>query len=104
VLDKINSADMTGKSVVRIGNVSGITSKYKGNLGQAGIYHGIYIKGGIFDECDIYLPNGDTVYQSFQVLNGKLESEISSVRDAINDNGNNILANPTWDGNLDKWT
>lgn len=98
VLDGLTSPDMTDKTKVRIGNVSGITSKYKGNLGQLGYHHGIYIKGGIFEECDIYLEDGTTVYQSFQIINGKLESEISSIRDAINDNGNNILSNPTMDG------
>ena len=103
VLDGLNSPDMTDKTKVRIGNVSGITSKYKGNLGQLGYHHGIYIKGGIFEECDIYLEDGTTVYQSFQIINGKLESEISSIRDAINDNGNNILSNPTWTAGLDKW-
>lgn len=103
VLDGLTSPDMTDKTKVRLGNISGITSKYKGNLGQLGYHHGIYIKGGIFDECDIYLEDGTTVYQSFQIINGKLESEISSIRDAINDNGNNILSNPTWTGGLDKW-
>lgn len=103
VLDGLTSPDMTDKTKVRIGNVSGITSKYKGNLGQLGYHHGIYIKGGIFEECDIYLEDGTTVYQSFQIINGKLESEISSIRDAINDNGNNILSNPTWTAGLDKW-
>lgn len=103
VLDGLTSPDMTDKTKVRLGNISGITSKYKGNLGQLGYHHGIYIKGGIFDECDIYLEDGTTVYQSFQIINGKLESEISSVRDAINDNGNNILSNPTWTAGLDKW-
>jgi hypothetical protein len=103
VLDGLNSPDMTDKTKVRIGNVSGITSKYRGNLGQLGYHHGIYIKGGIFEECDIYLEDGTTIYQSFQIINGKLESEISSIRDAINDNGNNILSNPTWTAGLDKW-
>ena len=103
VLDGLTSPDMTDKTKVRIGNVSGITSKYRGNLGQLGYHHGIYIKGGIFEECDIYLEDGTTVYQSFQIINGKLESEISSIRDAINDNGNNILSNPTWTAGLDKW-
>jgi len=74
ILDGMTSKDLAGKTKVRLGRLDGLRGIHAGQL--AG--HGIYIKGGIFEESEYYLADGSTVTQTFSIVNGTLNSLIAS--------------------------
>lgn len=100
VLAGMTSADMTDKTAVRMGNMAGIRSRRRGDLSG----YGIYIRGGIFEECDMVMPDGSTIYQTFEAMDGKLTSSIEGLRSDMYVESGNILRNSAFNKNLHYWT
>ncbi|MDD4115873.1 MAG: hypothetical protein PHG27_09835, partial [Massilibacteroides sp.] len=99
VLDGVTDSSMFEKVKVRIGNLAGITTKYGRQLTK----HGIYGVNAVFEDSDIYLSDGTTVEQQFSIMDGKLESEIQSIRNDMSMEYGNILRNSTFSNNSYYW-
>ena len=99
VLDEVSSPQLTADNTkVRIGNLGGLTVNGRTLTG-----HGIYINGGIFQHSTYYLEDGSTIEQTFEVMEGKLRSEIEGVRNDISGEKGNILRNPSFASNTYYW-
>ncbi len=99
VLDGITDSSMFEKVKVRIGNLAGITTKHGRQLTK----YGIYGVNAVFEDSDIYLSDGTTVEQQFTIMDGKLESEIQSIRNDMSMEYGNILRNSTFSNNSYYW-
>lgn len=99
VLDEVTSPQLIADNTkVRIGNLGGLTVNGRTLTG-----HGIYINGGIFQHSTYYLEDGSTIEQTFEVMEGKLRSEIEGVRNDISGEKGNILRNPSFASNTYYW-
>ena len=98
VLDGITDGSFSGKTKVRLGNLQGIT--VSGNPLDG---YGLYVKGGIYEDCTYLLEDGTTIEQKFSTLNGKLDSEISSLRNDMSMETGNILRNSSFTSNTKYW-
>lgn len=84
----------------RMGNLSGIRTKSGVDLTNV---WGLYARGAYFEQSTIVLDNGNTVEQQFQVMDGKLLSEIAEVRAAVQQEGE-VLSNPSFARDTIHWT
>lgn len=84
----------------RMGNLSGIRTKSGVDLTNV---WGLYARGAYIEQSTIVLDNGNTVEQQFQVMDGKLLSEIAEVRAAVQQEGE-VLANPSFARDTIHWT
>lgn len=84
----------------RMGNLSGIRTKSGVDL--TGVW-GLYARGAYIEQSTMVLDNGNTVEQQFQVMDGKLLSEIAEVRAAVQQEGE-VLANPSFARDTIHWT
>jgi hypothetical protein len=98
VLDGITDASFSGKTKVRLGNLQGITVN-----GYALSGYGIYINGGIYQNCTYYLSDGTTVEQKFEVMNGLINSEISTLKNDMSLEPGNILKNSAFGRDTNYW-
>lgn len=81
----------------RVGRLEGLITPYWGQLQGYGIMcDNAYLKGRFM------LHNGDDVFQKFEIIDGKLESEISAIRAEISDK-DNCLSNSSFASDLEKW-
>ena len=84
----------------RMGNLSGIRTKSGVDLTNV---WGLYARGAYIEQSTMVLDNGNTVEQQFQVIDGKLLSEIAEVRAAVQQEGE-VLANPSFARDTIHWT
>lgn len=99
VLDEVTRPQLIADNTkVRIGNLGGLTV-----YGRRLTGHGIYINGGIFQHSTYYLEDGSTIEQTFEVMEGKLRSEIEGVRNDISGEKGNILRNPSFASDTYYW-
>jgi hypothetical protein len=84
ILDGVTSSTFSGKTKVRIGNLAGLTVNGTSLSG-----YGIYIKGGIYENCTYYLSDGKTIEQRFTTVDGVLDSTIKTTD---SDAGNKIIS------------
>lgn len=98
VLDGITDGSFAGKTKVRLGNLQGIT--VSGNPLDG---YGLYVKGGIYEDCTYLLEDGTTIEQKFSTLNGRLDSEISSLRNDMSMETGNVLRNSSFTSNTKYW-
>ncbi len=84
----------------RMGNLSGIRTKSGVDLTNV---WGLYARGAYIEQSTMVLDNGNTVEQQFQVMDGKLLSEIAEVRAAVQQEGE-VLANPSFARDTIHWT
>lgn len=84
----------------RMGNLSGIRTKSGVDLTNV---WGLYARGAYIEQSTMVLDNGNTVEQQFQVMDGKLVSEIAEVRAAVQQEGE-VLANPSFARDTIHWT
>ncbi len=99
VYDGITGVSTEGKLKVQLGNIAGI--RLKNNVQLSG--HGFYGKGLYIEDSQIFLDNGFTIEQNFSVMDGKLESEISAIRNDMSLESGNILRNSTFSDNTYYW-
>lgn len=85
---------------VRMGNLSGVRTRNNRDL--TGVW-GLYAEGAVLENSTYYMENGQTVEQNFSVLNGKLESEISTVKNDMSVEAGNILKNSSFGSNMRYW-
>lgn len=85
---------------VRMGNLSGVRTRNNQDL--TGVW-GIYADGAVFENSTYYMQDGNTVEQNFTILNGKLESEISTVKNDMSVEAGNILKNSSFGSNMRYW-
>lgn len=85
---------------VRMGNLTGIRSKYNVNL--TGLW-GLYAKGAVLEDSQVFMQNGLTIEQNFTVMNGELNSRITGVLDQMSTDIGNILRNSQFSENLYYW-
>lgn len=92
--------DPDNATKVRMGNLSGVRTRNNRDL--TGVW-GLYAEGAVFENSTYYMQNGQTVEQNFTVLNGKLESEISTVKNDMSLEAGNILKNSSFGSNMRYW-
>lgn len=85
---------------VRMGNLSGVRTRNNQDL--TGVW-GLYAEGAVLENSTYYMDNGQTVEQNFTILNGKLESEISTVKNDMSVEAGNILKNSSFGSNMRYW-
>ncbi|MCI7782525.1 MAG: hypothetical protein SO287_12985 [Parabacteroides sp.] len=85
---------------VRMGNLSGVRTRNNRDL--TGVW-GLYAEGAVLENSTYYMDNGQTVEQNFSVLNGKLESEISTIKSDMSLEAGNILKNSSFGSNMRYW-
>lgn len=85
---------------VRMGNLSGVRTRNNRDL--TGVW-GLYAEGAVLENSTYYMENGQTVEQNFSVLNGKLESEISTIKSDMSLEAGNILKNSSFGSNMRYW-
>lgn len=85
---------------VRMGNLSGVRTR--NNVDLTGVW-GLYAEGAVLENSTYYMENGQTVEQNFTVLNGKLESEISTIKSDMSLEAGNILKNSSFGSNMHYW-
>lgn len=85
---------------VRLGNLSGIRTKT--NVDLSGVW-GLYASGAVLENSTIYLENGETVEQSFTIMNGDLNSKIEGVRNDMSLEKGNILRNSSFSTDTFFW-
>ena len=85
---------------VRMGNLSGVRTR--NNVDLTGVW-GLYAEGAVFENSTYYMENGNTVEQNFTILNGKVESEISTIKSDMSLEAGNILKNSSFGSNLQYW-
>ena len=85
---------------VRMGNLSGVRTRNNRDL--TGVW-GLYAEGAVLENSTYYMENGQTVEQNFTILNGKLESEISTVKSDMSLEAGNILKNSSFGSNMNYW-
>lgn len=85
---------------VRMGNLSGVRTRNNRDL--TGVW-GLYAEGAVLENSTYYMDNGQTVEQNFTILNGKLESEISTVKNDMSVEAGNILKNSSFGSNMRYW-
>ena len=98
VMSGITSASFAGCTKVRLGNLQGITVN-----GYSLSGYGLYVNGGIYDNCVYYMKDGSTIEQAFEVMNGKLNSSISEVRNDLSVSDGNILKNSSFGSDTNYW-
>lgn len=86
---------------VRMGNLSGVRTR--NNLDLTGVW-GLYAEGAVLENSTYYMQDGNTIEQSFTILNGKLESEISTVKSNMSLEAGNILRNSSFGSNMNYWS
>lgn len=85
---------------VRMGNLSGVRTRNNQDL--TGVW-GLYAEGAVLENSTYYMENGNTVEQNFTVLNGKVESEISTIKSDMSLEAGNILKNSSFGSNMRYW-
>lgn len=85
---------------VRMGNLSGVRTVNNRDL--TGVW-GLYAEGAVLENSTYYMQNGQTVEQNFTVLNGKLDSEISTVKNDMSLEAGNILKNSSFGSDMRYW-
>lgn len=85
---------------VRMGNLSGVRTRNNRDL--TGVW-GLYAEGAVLENSTYYMQDGNTVEQNFTILNGKLESEISTVKNDMSVEAGNILKNSSFGSNMRYW-
>ncbi|GEM_PF-2685933 len=100
ILDGMTDSSMQDKVKVRLGNLSGIRTKSGKQLNT----YGIYAQGAVFEDTDIYLEDGSTVSQKFELMNGKLLSEMEKIKNDMSLEPGNILKNSSFNTNLNYWS
>ncbi|WP_080902955.1 hypothetical protein [Parabacteroides sp. Marseille-P3160] len=81
----------------RVGKLEGLITSYWGRLQDYGIMSdNVYLKGKFM------LQTGEDVATRFEIVEGKLNSEISALRAEISDT-DNCLTNASFASDLDKW-
>ena len=85
---------------VRMGNLSGVRTRNNQDL--TGVW-GLYAEGAVLENSTYYMQDGNTVEQNFTILNGKLESEISTVKNDMSVEAGNILKNSSFGSNMCYW-
>ena len=85
---------------VRMGNLSGVRTRNNQDL--TGVW-GLYAEGAVLENSTYYMQNGNTVEQNFTILNGKLESEISTVKNDMSVEAGNILKNSSFGSDMRYW-
>ncbi|MCF2604888.1 hypothetical protein JQM84_14555, partial [Parabacteroides distasonis] len=85
---------------VRMGNLSGVRTRNNQDL--TGVW-GLYAEGAVLENSTYYMQDGNTVEQNFTILNGKLESEISTVKNDMSVEAGNILKNSSFGSNMRYW-
>lgn len=85
---------------VRMGNLSGVRTRNNQDL--TGVW-GLYAEGAVIENSTYYMQDGNTVEQNFTILNGKLESEISTVKNDMSVEAGNILKNSSFGSDMRYW-
>lgn len=85
---------------VRMGNLSGVRTRNNRDL--TGVW-GLYAEGAVLENSTYYMQDGNTIEQNFTILNGKLESEISTVKNDMSVDAGNILKNSSFGSNMRYW-
>ena len=85
---------------VRMGNLSGVRTRNNQDL--TGVW-GLYAEGAVLENSTYYMQDGSTIEQNFTILNGKLESEISTVKNDMSVEAGNILRNSSFGSNMHYW-
>lgn len=85
---------------VRMGNLSGVRTRNNRDL--TGVW-GLYAEGAVLENSTYYMQDGNTIEQNFTILNGKLESEISTVKADMSVEAGNILRNSSFGSNMNYW-
>ena len=85
---------------VRMGNLSGVRTRNNRDL--TGVW-GLYAEGAVLENSTYYMQDGNTIEQNFTILNGKLESEISTVKNDMSVEAGNILRNSSFGSNMRYW-
>ncbi|MDD4516465.1 hypothetical protein [Massilibacteroides sp.] len=81
----------------RVGKLEGLITPYWGQLQDYGLMSdNAYLKGRFM------LHNGDDVFQKFEIIEGRLESEISAIRAEISD-ADNCFTNSSFSSDLIAW-
>lgn len=86
---------------VRMGNLSGVRTRNNRDL--TGVW-GLYAEGAVLENSTYYMQDGNTIEQNFTILNGKLESEISTVKSDMSLEAGNILKNSSFGSNMNYWS
>lgn len=86
---------------VRMGNLSGVRTRNNRDL--TGVW-GLYAEGAVLENSTYYMQDGNTIEQNFTILNGKLESEISTVKSDMSLEAGNILRNSSFGSNMNYWS
>lgn len=86
---------------VRMGNLSGVRTRNNRDL--TGVW-GLYAEGAVLENSTYYMQDGNTIEQNFTILNGKLESEISTVKSNMSLEAGNILRNSSFGSNMNYWS
>lgn len=98
--DGIKTKNLEGCLKVRVGNLDGISdSRFPASLQPSG--HGLY-GNNCFLTGVFVLVNGKDVMTMFQIMEGLIKSEISSVRAEINQK-DNYLSNASFSNSLSGW-
>lgn len=99
VYDGITGDSTEGCLKVRLGKLSGIRTQSGEQLAGYGAYlNGIYI-----ENSQVILDGGDTIEQRFVVMNGKLDSQISGIRQDMSEESGNLLKNSSFSENTNYW-
>ena len=85
----------------RMGNLTGIRTQ--SGIDLTGIW-GIYGNGAYFENSTYIMQDGNTIEQNFSILNGKLDSTISSIRNDMSLEAGNILRNSAFSQDTHYWT
>jgi len=89
--------DLENAVRTRIGKLEGLITPYWGQLVGYGLMSdNAYLKGRFF------LHTGEDVKQKFEIIEGRLESEISALRAEISDT-DNCLSNASFSSDLKNW-
>ena len=92
--------DPDNATKVRMGNLSGVRTRNNRDL--TGVW-GLYAEGAVLENSTYYMQDGNTIEQNFTILNGKLESEISTVKADMSVEAGNILRNSSFGSNMRYW-
>lgn len=92
--------DPLNATKVRLGNLSGIRTKT--NVDLSGVW-GLYASGAVLENSTIYLENGETVEQTFTIMNGELNSKIEGVKNDMSLEKGNILRNSSFSTDTFFW-
>ncbi|KKB45129.1 hypothetical protein [Parabacteroides sp. HGS0025] len=87
--------------LARVGNCSSIRTKSGIQLNET---VGFYARGAHLEYSTIVLNTGETIEQTFTIMDGKFNSTIEGIRDDMSNQSGNILINSSFSRDTNYWT